>query len=98
MQGEGDRISARHYNRDLREFIAEGKVEEAAEEARRYVERHPGDAKRAEARARRGPRDSSVDELIAKGRSVIERVRPIVRRASQRLRSLVGSNPSPTRK
>jgi hypothetical protein len=93
MQGEGDKLSARHYNRDLREFIAEGKVDEAAEEARLYVEREPDDAARAEAAAQRGPHRGkrvSVDELIAKGRSVVDRVRPIVERASQKIRSRFG--------
>lgn len=91
-QGEGDKASARHYNRDLREFIAEGKVDEAAEEARLYVDRDPDDAERAEARAKRGPRGKgvSVDELIAKGKSVVDRVRPYIERASQKLRSRFG--------
>lgn len=94
-QGEGDKLSARHYNRDLREFIAGGKVDEAAEEARLYVERDPDDAARAEERAKHGPprrgrRDASVKELIAKGRSVVDRVRPYIERVSQKLRSRFG--------
>ncbi|MDQ3337050.1 MAG: hypothetical protein M4D80_17955 [Myxococcota bacterium] len=94
-QGEGDKASARHYNRDVREFVAEGKVEEAAEEARLYVERDPEDAARAEERAKRGPTRSkgvstTVDQLIAKGMSVVDRVRPYVERASQKLRSRFG--------
>lgn len=93
MQGEGDRISARHYNRDLREFIAEGKVDDAARDARLYVERDPEDAERAEEAAKHGPRRgrrATVDELIAKGRSVFDRVRPYVERASHKLRSRFG--------
>lgn len=45
-----------------------------------------GDARR---RARYGPRPTrvSVDELIAKGRTAIERVRPIVERTVDRLRA-----------
>jgi hypothetical protein len=91
-QGEGDKVSARHYNRDLREFIAEGKVDEAAEDARLYVERDPADADRAEAKAKRGPRGKgiSVDEIVAKGRSVVDRVRPFIERAQQKLRSRLG--------
>ena len=91
-QGEGDRIAARHYNRGLREFIADGKVEEAAEEARFYVERDPDDAERAEERAKRGPRGKgiSVEEMIAKGRSVVDRVRPYVERAAAKIRSRFG--------
>ena len=93
LQGEGDKISARHYNRDLREFIAEGKVDEAAEDARLYVERDPADAEAAEDAARRGPRRRkriSVDELVAKSRTVVDRVRPMIERASQLIRSRFG--------
>lgn len=81
-QGEGDRISARRYDRHAREFIDEGKVPDAANEARRFVERDPAEAAAAEQAAKRGPRGSgvSVDELVAKGQSLIERVRPIVER------------------
>jgi len=88
-QGEGDRISARHYNEKLREFVASGKVDPAAREAEEYVEHSPGDAARAERRARRGPRatEISLDEIVAKGRTVVERVRPVVDRALGRLRA-----------
>jgi hypothetical protein len=92
-QGEGDRVSARHYNRDVREFVAEGKVDEAAREARDYVERAPDEAERAERQAKRGPRGGtrvSVDELVAKGRTVIDRVRPIVQRATSKIRARIG--------
>ena len=54
-QGEGDRVSARRYNRDLRDFISEGRVEPAAREAERFVEAHPADADRAERQAKHGP-------------------------------------------
>jgi hypothetical protein len=88
-QGEGDKVSARHYNDELREFIAEGKVDEAAREAAHYIEAEPRDAERAEKKARKGPSSSkvSVDELVAKGRTVIDRVRPIVNRVVDRVRS-----------
>ena len=92
-QGEGDKLSARHYNSDLREFIAEGKVDDAAEDARLYVERDPDDAERAEAKAKRGPRRGAgvtVDELIAKGKTVIDRVRPYIERAQHKLRERFG--------
>jgi len=90
-QGEGDRISARRYNRDVRAFVAEGKVDEAAHEAEAYVEHEPDDAARAERKAKRGPQGTRVtaDELIAKGRSVIDRVRPMVARAIGKLRSRI---------
>jgi len=89
-QGEGDKLSARHYNRSVREFVAGGKVDEAAHEARLYVERDPADAERAEQQAKRGPKGGtrvSVDELVAKGRSIVDRVRPYLARASTKLRA-----------
>jgi len=91
-QGEGDRTSARRYDRKTREFVAEGKVPDAASEAKAYVERDPDGALRAERRARRGPHDRrvTVDELVAKGHSVLDRVRPIVERAVAGLRARLG--------
>jgi hypothetical protein len=77
-QGEGDRTSARRYDRKTREYVAEGKVPDAASEAKAYVERDPDGASRAERRARRGPHDRTVDELVAKGHTVIDRVRRAV--------------------
>lgn len=91
-QGEGDRISARHYNEQLRDFVASGKVEPAAREAEEYVEHNRDEAARAERRARRSPRgtETSLDEIVAKGRTIVERVRPIVDRALGRLRARFG--------
>ena len=94
-QGEGDKLSARRYNRDVREFVASGKVDEAAHDARLYVERNPEEAEEAEARAKRGPRRGprvSVDELVAKGRTVVDRVRPLVDRVTSKVRSRLGRN------
>lgn len=90
-QGEGDKVSARHYNRQVREFVAEGKVDEAAKDAADYVERDPGDAQRAERAAKKGPNHPSlsVDELIAKGKTVVDRVRPIVDRVVDTVRSKI---------
>jgi hypothetical protein len=90
-QGEGDKVSARHYNRQAREFVADGKVDDAAREAKLYVERNPADAERAERQAKRGPKTRvSVDELIAKGRTVVDRVRPVITRAADKIRSRFG--------
>ena len=62
-----------------------GQGRPAAKEARSYVERDPEDAAKAEAAAKRGPRiNATVDELVAKGHSVIERVRPMVARLRAR--------------
>lgn len=93
-QGEGDRISARRYDNNARQFVEEGKVQEAANEARLFVERDPAEAEAAEEAAKRGPagtrRGASVDQLVAKGHSVIERVRPMVERAVGKLRHRFG--------
>ena len=77
-QGEGDRAAARRYDDHVEQFVAEGRVPDAASEAKTYVEREPDDAKNAERTARRGPhshRFPSVDELVAKGRTLFERLR-----------------------
>jgi hypothetical protein len=92
-QGEGDKVSGRRYDRHVREFIAEGKVPDAANEARLFVERDPDDARKAEETAKRGPKSSrfaSVDQIVARGQSVIERVRPTVERAARNLRARFG--------
>jgi hypothetical protein len=91
-QGEGDRLSARRYNDEVRDFVAGGKVEPAAREAQVYVRTQPEDAARDERKARRGPQATrlSLDELVAKGRSVVERVRPIVDRTVGKLRARFG--------
>lgn len=95
-QGEGNKVAARHYNREVREFIADGKVDEAAREAADYVEAEPTDAQRAEQRARKGPKSSakvSVEALVAKGRTVIDRVRPMVDRVVDRVRTSLNRKP-----
>lgn len=85
-QGEGDRVSARRYDQNLREFIAHGKVEPSARQAEDYVERSPKDAARAERTAKRGPEPTrvSLDELMAKGRTMIDRVRNLATRITRR--------------
>jgi hypothetical protein len=67
-QGEGDRVSARAYNQDLRKFVASGKVDDAARRAEDYVNAHPDEAARAERQAKRGPMGwlmRTVDNLRA---------------------------------
>ncbi len=70
-QGEGDRIAAHHYNEQLRDFVAGGKVEPAARTAESYVERQPEDAARAERKAKRGPGAG----WIAAAERVVDRLR-----------------------
>ena len=83
-QGEGDRVSARRYDNHVRDFVADGKVEPAAGDARAYVEREPEDAAKAEAAGKRGPGAGTVDAVIAKGHSLLGRVRPMVERLRAR--------------
>ena len=54
-----------------------------------YVDAEPADAKQAERAAKRGPKGTrvSVDELVDLGRSVVDRVKPIVDRAIARVKS-----------
>ena len=91
-QGEGDRDAARRYDSNLREFIKEGKVDEAAREAEDFVESEPAEAAAAEQAAKRGPSGSrvTVDELVAKGHSLVERVRPVVERAVDKIKDRLG--------
>lgn len=74
--------------RRVREFVAGGRVEPSARDAERHVERAPDDAARAEAEARRGPRSPrvSVDELVARGHTVLGRMEALVRRIAGRFR------------
>lgn len=74
-QGEGNRDADRQYRNDVREFISKGKVAGAAKDAKDFVDTHPAEAKAAEEKAKHA---STVDELIAKGRSVVERVKNAV--------------------
>lgn len=76
-QGEGDHHADEKYRDDVREFIAKGKVEAAANDARDFVERDPEAARRAERAGKRGPR-TTVDDLIARGRTVVDRVKHAV--------------------
>ncbi|HEY3807054.1 MAG TPA: hypothetical protein VGL61_30835 [Kofleriaceae bacterium] len=76
-QGEGDRASARRYDKHAQEFVASGNVEPAAEQAKAYVEREPAAAAAAEAKARKGPHPSrlpSLEHLVAMGRSIVARL------------------------
>lgn len=84
-RADGDRSPEQRYQRRVREFVAGGRVEPAARDAERYVERAPDDAARAEAEAWRGPR-VSVDELVAKGHTLIGRMEALVRRIAGRFR------------
>lgn len=64
-------------------------VDEAARDAARYVGRDPADTERAERKRPNHPL-VSVDQLIAKGRTVADRMRPIVERIVDGVRSRIG--------
>ena len=55
-EGEGNRTDARRYDQDVRDFVATGKVAEAATDARAALDLDPTAAAEAEVVARRGPR------------------------------------------
>ncbi|HEX2689267.1 MAG TPA: hypothetical protein VHN14_21745 [Kofleriaceae bacterium] len=79
-QGEGDRRSARRYDRHLEDFVAEGKVDDAARNAREFVTMHPAEAERAEREAKAGPKTQHSDDgIVARGRRWFERIRHAVR-------------------
>lgn len=82
--GEGERGSVHHDYEQLREFVAGGQLKSAAHEA----EAHVGHQREEVARAARGSQTQiSIDEMVAKNRSIVEGVRSIVHRAVGRLRS-----------
>ena len=85
-QGEGDRTAARRYDHHVRDIVAGGKVDPAARDAEDYVERRPEDAARAERKARRGPQSTRVtlEELVAKGHTVVDRLESLARRVTAR--------------
>jgi hypothetical protein len=85
-QGEGDRASARRYDKHAKEFVREGKVAPAARDAKQYVEKDPEGAERAERTARRGPHGylGMIEDIVAKGRSIVERVRARITAATQK--------------
>ena len=65
-----ERVPAYRSRRRIREFVAGGPIEPAASDARR------------------GPRSPrvSVDELVAKGQTVMGRIEAVVRRIADRFR------------
>ena len=67
-QGEGDRESARRYNENLRDSVAEGDSAEAAEKARRDLEGAEGESlKRAEEEGKSHAKD--FDPAVTEGGS-----------------------------
>jgi hypothetical protein len=88
-QGEGDKASARRYNQHAEEFVSDGRVNKAAADAREFVEAEPEEAQAAERAGKRGPSGTkvSLDDLMAKGRTVVDRVRPMIERAADKVRA-----------
>jgi hypothetical protein len=86
--GEGDRVPIHHDYQQLREFVAGGQVSSVAREARSYVGQNREAVPGAVRRVPRGSQTQiTLDEMIAKNRGILERVRPFVHRAVGRLRA-----------
>jgi hypothetical protein len=88
-RADGNRISDVHDHRRVHEPDAGHKVGSSPRDAEPHVALPPRVIANAERRARRGRRSTrvSIDELIAKGQSVIDRVRPAVERTVGKLRA-----------
>ncbi len=89
-QGEGDKASARKYNRNVKRFVRENRVEPAAQEAKTFVETAPDQATRDELaglRPRKSEAEVTVDKLLAHGRGMFDRVAVRMRSAVDRVRS-----------
>lgn len=84
--GEGEGVSVHLDCEQLREFIAGGPLGSVAHESGAYVGRQREAAPMARNAVRGSQTQISIDELVAKNRSIVERVRPMVRRAVGRLR------------
>jgi hypothetical protein len=89
--GERDRERDRAVHRYVREFVASGEVEPVTRDADPRIELAPEPPppppdRRAERKARRGPPPTKVplDELVAKGHTVIDRVQLLMRRIARR--------------
>jgi hypothetical protein len=86
---KGDRLSTRRHGRKVREFVARREVAPAARVGADIVEPRREQAGRADRKVRRGPRATrvTVDELVAKGRTVIDRIEALVHRVADRIGS-----------
>ena len=62
-EGDGSRSAARAYNRDQQEFVKEGRVGEAAEEARSAVEDDRRDLEKAEKEGKRHAAEHDPEEV-----------------------------------
>jgi hypothetical protein len=59
LEGEGSYTATRAYNAKLKQWLDKGKLEPAAEAARRAVEEHGSELLAAERKARSGPPQST---------------------------------------
>jgi len=76
-QGEGDKVSARKYNDKAMAFVGENRVEQAAEQAKDFVEANPAQAKADEETAKAGPSPirHRIDELVMEGKAMLARAK-----------------------
>ncbi len=83
-EGEGSRSADRAYQQGVQSFIAEDRVEPAAQQAKSYVEEHPTEAERDEMAGKAGPKPIArrVEELATEGKAMFQR-------AVSRVRSVI---------
>ena len=63
-QGEGDRMSARRYNRNVEEFVATGEVDPAARDAAEAIDTPEGEwLRKAEAVGKSRARTTMIDRI-----------------------------------
>ncbi len=74
-EGEGSRSADHSYTSGLQSFIAEDKVEPAAQEAKAFVEQHPTEAERDEMAGKAGPKPfvRRIEELATEGKAMFDR-------------------------
>ncbi len=73
LQGEGDRVSAEHYNEMTRAFVASGKVEQAANEAAPHNAQEAALLRRAESEGRSR---SKGDDPVRPGNALLSKKAP----------------------
>jgi hypothetical protein len=66
-EGEGNKTAARHYNEDQHEFVKDGKVQKAAQDAEQAIEGKEGDElRRAEEQGRAKSKGENASDYAKK--------------------------------
>lgn len=76
-QGEGDKASARKYNEKAMQFAGSNKVEQAAKEAKDFVDANPAEARADEEIAKAGPSPirTRINELVTEGKAMLAKAK-----------------------